>query len=267
MFDHLLLEPEQEDLLATLVEASRNVPPGHQHKFLHSTSIGGAGRVMHGGLPRGKLAAYEGDIEALAREGLLALGRDRYGALEFDVAPRGFAYYQHVKQRVSRPVQRIETEVRAYLTADDFRRRHPRAYEPWARAEGLLWGSDAERQLTTIGHLCREALQEFATSLVGQYQPPDADKDKAKDINRIAAVLNQQASRLGRREKALLDALLVYWRSASGLVQRQEHGSQPGAEPLAWEDARRVVFQSAVVMFEVDRSLSRRRSSAQARGG
>jgi hypothetical protein len=43
----------------------------------------------------------------------------------------------------------------------------------------------------------------------------------------------------------------------SDLAQRQEHGGQREAEPLVHEDARRLVFQAAMVMFEVIRSLTR----------
>jgi hypothetical protein len=39
-------------------------------------------------------------------------------------------------------------------------------------------------------------------------------------------------------------------------VQRQEHGAQKEGRPLVWEDGRRVVFQTAIVMFELDRALS-----------
>lgn len=49
----------------------------------------------------------------------------------------------------------------------------------------------------------------------------------------------------------MLDALVVYWGTVSDLIQRQEHGAQKEGEALRWEDGRRVVFQTAVVMFEI----------------
>jgi hypothetical protein len=48
----------------------------------------------------------------------------------------------------------------------------------------------------------------------------------------------------------------VYWGTVNDLIQRQEHGAQREGGALAWEDGRRVVFQTAIVMFEIDRSLS-----------
>jgi hypothetical protein len=119
-----------------------------------------------------------------------------------------------------------------------------------------------EKELTNIGHLCRESIQEFAADLIEKFQPPDAPADRNKDVARIKAVVEQHKSRLGKRETRLLeanvkyvDALLDYWRAVSGLIQRQEHGVSDDESALSWTDARRVVFQTALVMYEVDASL------------
>jgi hypothetical protein len=53
-----------------------------------------------------------------------------------------------------------------------------------------------------------------------------------------------------------IDALVVYWGTMNDLVQRQEHGATREGEPLTWEDAQRVIFHTAVVMWEIDRSLA-----------
>jgi hypothetical protein len=74
-------------------------------------------------------------------------------------------------------------------------------------------------------------------------------------VARIRSVLQQHAAKLGTTAAPFLDALLVYWGTVSDLVQRQEHGAQKEGRPLVWEDGRRVVFQTAIVMFEVDRTL------------
>ena len=42
----------------------------------------------------------------------------------------------------------------------------------------------------------------------------------------------------------------------SDLVQRQEHGAQKEGEDLTYEDARRVLLHTAMVMDECDRILS-----------
>jgi hypothetical protein len=53
----------------------------------------------------------------------------------------------------------------------------------------------------------------------------------------------------------MLDALLAYWGTTSDLAQRQEHGAQKEGEVLTWEDSRRLVFHTAIVMVEIDRTL------------
>jgi hypothetical protein len=82
------------------------------------------------------------------------------------------------------------------------------------------------------------------------------DAKKAHDVARIRSVLDQHTSRLGTTLAPFLGALLSYWGAVSDLVQRQEHGAQKEGTPLMWADGRRVVFQTAIVMFETDRALS-----------
>lgn len=256
MYPHILLEEEQEQLLQALVEASRNVERTKRQEFMFVESFSGA-VLSHPGLPDRKMSAYRGDIQALAQERLLALRYGSHGSIFFDVTPLGFKYYDEVKRRFGQPVERIERAVRQYLDTDRFQRRYPEAYGKWAEAEALLWSSESEGQFTTIGHLCREAMQEFAEALVQQHQVPDADPDKAHTIARVRSVVDSKKGQLGSREKPFLDALLTYWRTVGGLTQRQEHGGQKEGKPLVWEDARRVVFQCAVVMFEIDGAVSR----------
>lgn len=175
----------------------------------------------------------------------------------YDVISEGFAYYEEMKTSAGEPVQQIETEVRAYLDAPLLPEKYPAAYQKWAGAETKLWGSDSEQQLTTIGHLCREAMQEFATALVDKNQPPGVDPDKKHDVARIKVVVNQHRDKLGSTVPPFLDALVAYWGTVSDLAQRQEHGAQKEGQTLVWEDARRLVFQTAIVMFEIDRTLAR----------
>jgi hypothetical protein len=160
-----------------------------------------------------------------------------------------------MQRRSAAPVQQVEEELMRYLDSDTFQRVHPAAHRKWSEAAERLWASDSQQQLTTIGHLCREAMQAFATGLVDQHQPPGVDTDRAHDVARIRSVLQQHAAKLGTTAAPFLDALLAYWGTVSDLVQREEHGAQKEGRPLVWEDGRRVVFQTAIVMFEVDRTL------------
>jgi hypothetical protein len=70
-------------------------------------------------------------------------------------------------------------------------------------------------------------------------------------------VLDARGTRPGKATKAFLQSLLEYWGTVNDLVQRQEHGGQREGDPLTWEDGRRVVFHTLLVMYEIDRAVSR----------
>jgi len=257
VFENVLLEQEQKDLLSALVEAARNVPRNRRRHFTFIECQADSW-IEHPGLPDGTLDAYRDDIRALAYVGFLELSYGSRGQISgFYVTPHGFAYYEWMKQRAGQSIQSVETTIRSYLDADHFQQKYPKAYQKWTEAEAMLWASDSEHQFTTIGHLCREATQEFATALIEQHQPPDFDKDRAHTVARIKAVLNLRKDQVGSTERPFLDTLLDYWRTISDLIQRQEHGAKKEGGPLVWEDGRRVIFQTAIVMFEIDKAISR----------
>jgi len=261
MANNLYLEKEQEELLFSLVEAARSVRREQRQKFYASQELGKQlAVVQHLGLPGGSIDAYIGDIEILGRLLLLNVSHEEFG-LCFDVAPRGFQYYEQLKNLSGQSPKRVEDSLRNYFDTLRFQKMYSQAYQKWSEAESLLWGSDSQQQLTTIGHICREAMQEFVASCVECFNPPGVDPDKAHTISRLKAVLNHCTQKFGKTEQSFLDALITYWDEVSELVQRQEHGAQKEGQQLIWEDGRRVVFQTAVVMFEVDRALSRSQTS------
>jgi hypothetical protein len=193
---------------------------------------------------------YEGDLQVLGRIGLVILTSDDRYLTKIDVSPQGFAYYAELKRRSGQPIERQTTDVKSYLDSAAFKMRHPASYAKWAEAEQMLWVSDSEAQFTTIGHKCREAMQEFATELVARYRPSDPDLDVTHVKKRLKAVLAHQTQQTGDTVSHYLGALADLWDALNDLVQRQEHG-----HALTSEDGRRVVLQTAVVMFEIDRTL------------
>jgi hypothetical protein len=249
-----VLRPEQEGLLVTLVEAERNLPAGERQPFHFIKTLQGD-LLRHPGLPDGTTSIVGEDILALEDAGLIRCVHQR-SLTVFSIPQKGILAYEEIKQRSGSPVEQIQQDLMGYLDAAVFQQRYPEAYRKWSEASRKLWADDSTEQLTQIGHLCREAIQEFATALVERHKPPAVTPDKTKDVARVRAALNQHKARLGTRTATFLDALLEYWRTVSSLVQRQEHGSQNEGRPLVWEDGRRVVFQTAVVMFEIDRALS-----------
>jgi len=252
-YEPILLEQEQRELLVLAVEASRNVPREEREKFIVLKSRGGA-LLMHHGLSENK-EIYNGDVEVLSKEGLLNLSYGSKGSPIFDVSPLGFRYYEFLKKQAGEPVEQVKAEIHSYIDSDSFKTKHPMAYSKWQEAQKKLWASESEKEWTVIGHLCREAIQEFADVHVDLYKLTDVELDKAKTINRIKAVLKQEEERIGETYTTVLNALLEYWEAVNHLIQRQEHLMQYEITPK-WEDARRVTFQTLIVMYEIDKALS-----------
>lgn len=252
--NEILLEPVQKELLMTVVEAARNMPIDNRQKFFVAQSFGGDD-LIHPSVTKDKTHIYFGDVEALAREELLALGYGPGGTPSFDVTAKGFKYYEYLMEKLGEPVERIEKTIHNYIDTGSFVKKYPTAYEKWCSAEELLWKADSKQQLTLIGHLCREAIQEFTDCLVSAYNPSNAIKEKTKTVARLKSVIEIQAKGLGDTKRAFFDALVAYWGTVNDLIQRQEHDSQKDGQPLIWEDARTVVFQTLIVMFETDKSL------------
>jgi hypothetical protein len=254
------LLPEQEELLMTLVEAARNVPRTEQFFQLLTVPAGFGDRGPSSGIEgcglRG-VSVLRDDIVTLADFRLLTLSRVSRDIDQFSITADGFAHYEAVHGRAEETAIAIEEDVSRYLDSQPFRSRFASAYERLAAAQALLWGSNSPDDLTTIGHKLREALQQFATTMVEIHQPEAVDSDPARTKNRLGAVIDQHRSELGERGSALLDALVIYLDAVNGIDQRLEHADQKGHEPATWEDGRTAVFQTAMLMFEFDRVLNR----------
>lgn len=248
------LEPEQIEMFERIVEATRTVERANRQTFMVMRTAGPKTIVQGNGL---SLETIDGDVETLTNRGVLEIHshHSRGSGFNFLVPPEGFAAYDALKNSVEEPTENVEQAVDRHLNASDFRSRHHESFEKWRTASELLWHSESQSELTTIGHKCREAMQLFAAELVGEVDPPDADPDVQKTINRLSAVIEAKKLDLGATQAKLLTALLPYWRAVNDLAQRQEHGGQRENEPLIWEDGRRLVFQTAVLMFEIDSAL------------
>jgi hypothetical protein len=250
------LEGHQLEILARLVEAERRIPPGEERQvFLISHPMGPPGVLLiHPALPDDTPRIFQGDIETLAREGVVAYTRVAHLDGVY-VTNAGFRLHDRRMATRGESHQRVQAVVRDYLEGRDFQARYPQAFERWREAEALLWNTDAKNAATQIGHLAREAMQEFVTALVDRLKPANVAPDKARTVARLRAVLSAVRIAMGDTTSAVLDALIVYWGAVSDLVQRQEHGAQKDGASLIWHDSRRVVFQVAMVMFELDAAV------------
>lgn len=243
--------PEQVELLSAIVEASKAV----REEFYILRTMNGP-FLRHSGLPGNHLDVYEPDFQMLEDLGLLTITHydSRTGkSTVFDVSPQGRQVYEQAHIQAVSPQDSVEDEMRRFTESGSFARRHPAALERWTAAARLLWSSDANGQLTEVGHFCREAMQEFADALTRDL-PVNPDSGKTDTVKRVRAALDASEARIGKTATEMLTALLAYWGTVSDLAQRQEHAASRTGAPLRWEDARRLVFQTLTVMYEVDRA-------------
>jgi hypothetical protein len=246
------LEKEQADLLVMLVEAYRT----KREPFFVLSVANSLGEIYlrHSGLVDGTASAPQPDLQMLERERLLMTTERGRGTSFFVPTPEGMQLYREIKANAGTPVTRVETEVRQLLSTGAITP-YPRAFEAWRAAESLYWQLDAaDHRLSQIGHLCRDSIQAFAEELAKRHGITDIDPDPTKTINRVTAVLRAKAGDTGVE---FLDALVDYWRKVNGLIQRQVHRGQKEGRPIDLEDARVVVFQTLLVMYEVHRAASR----------
>lgn len=248
------LEPEQLEFLSELAEEAQRAPRDQRTFYLlpHMSGVTLKGPAGH----RAAVSTAKEDVEDLSAAGYLRIrGYERHGVIRFTVAPEAYDFLAHTAGH--EPMVKVETDITVrFIEGEAFRTSYPAAYKRWREAAFLLWSSDADAELTTIGHKAREAVQEFATTVVEATQDiGHVDPDPAHTVARLRAAIDAHRDRLGEARHDLLGALIVYWGEVSDLLQRQEHGGQKEGEALSWEDGRRAVFQTAVVMYEIDRTL------------
>ena len=189
MFERYELLPDQRELLKKFVEAHRNVPRDRRQKFMMLRTHDRGDFVLHPGFPGGDLDVYHGDLEILAEQGFLTVSSSSQGTANYDVHPRAYRYYEYLQEQAGNPIQRIEKEIVAYLDSENFQRRHSTAFRHWTDAAELFVRADSDSQWTTIGHHCREAVQEFASDLVDAHHLTSKYPERNKTVDRIRVSL------------------------------------------------------------------------------
>jgi hypothetical protein len=179
------------------------------------------------------------------------------GSKRYVISPIGYQYYEWLMKEMGKPVERIEKHTFNYFDSGDFRKTYKDAYDKLKQAEELLWSSDSDANFSAIGHHCREAMQDFANTLYEQVMGKPSEEPKTSTVKRIRVVIEAKSSESGETVSAFLESHLPFWGTVSDLVQRQVHAGQKEGEPINWEDARRVVFQTANIMFELHRAIGK----------
>jgi hypothetical protein len=166
--------------------------------------------------------------------------------------------------------ERIEDYLRSYLEDERFRSTHPLACGRWIVSWEMLWCADSRAKVIAVGQRARDAMQAFGASLLEACTPLTMDTqwpelltervrrgDTIDDtIAGIAGVVGAYGEQLGEQRCTLLGGLFAHWGALAENVRRHEHAQWPAIERLRWEDGRRLVLFTALVLVEVDRSLA-----------
>jgi hypothetical protein len=162
--------------------------------------------------------------------------------------------------------QRIDDYLRAYLEDERFRSAHPLAYGRWLVAWEMLWCADTRAKVIDAAERTPAAMHAFGSSLLERCTPlamdphwPDllADGSRRPDpLEGLTSVADAYREQLGEERSELLRGLVEHWRTLLLGVCRHDDSSRPPAERLHWEDGRRLVLFTALVMVEFDRSFA-----------
>jgi hypothetical protein len=162
--------------------------------------------------------------------------------------------------------ERIEDYLRAYLESEGFRSAHPLACGRWVVAWELLWCADSRAKVMAVGQRARTAMLAFAASMLERSVPLAMDANwpellagppqSPEPVDGLVTITEASRRELGEERYAILQSLLEDWRSLLERVERHGEASQAVGERLRWEDGRRLVLFTALVMVETDRSFA-----------
>jgi hypothetical protein len=146
---------------------------------------------------------------------------------------------------------RIESQIGRYLDEDSFRDSYPDAYGKWRLALDLFAVHPAQHA-NAVGNACRDAMLAFADVSLSRHRIKTPARSGT--VDKLRVLINQETA--SSRVAAHGEALVAYWGTVSDLANRQAHSATREKETLGAEDARRLIFHTMLVMFEVDRLIA-----------
>jgi hypothetical protein len=253
---YLPLENDQVNVLCLLVEAYRNIEPQKRVEFI-VTRGSNSDLVLHPGFNKGWTDISIVDLRMLDSVGLVKILEqdDPHAEFKFILTPNGLKYFELIKQKEIEPIKRVEKDILQFIELETFKSKYGNAYKKWKEAETLLWKADNNELYSAIGHLCREAVQEFLDKLIIDNNLQNEFSDKTKTKNRLEGILQKNRDQLGKTLPGFYTSLLSYWNALVDLIQRQEHSGLNEGEEISFNDAKRIVFQTAVLFYDISKRI------------
>jgi len=155
----------------------------------------------------------------------------------------------------------LQDYLQSYLDQERFRSAYFTAHQRWQEASEMLYEGDSRDSVLAAAARAREAVEEFVGVLAEKHGEIPADQGspvatcECSFSERLSTLIESWRPQLGEARCALLGALLDYWCALNAELQCHLQGAEQVGGPLRWEDGRRVVVLTAVLMVEIDRSL------------
>jgi hypothetical protein len=226
------LDAATRGALERWMEVRRSLSVRATAPLLCSIATGNIGKRVLGSYIRGMLSSKAA-----------ALGIDRRVTIE--------GLRHSGKQHRQGSGWRMESQIGRYVDEESFRRRYPEVHDKW-RVALDLFAIHPARHASAVGNSCRDTLQTFADSAITSRNL--TLKSSSGTVDKLRALIKDSTE--SSRIRAHGEALVAYWGTVSDLANRQAHGARREKEKLKVEDARRLIFHTMLVMFEVDQLLS-----------
>lgn len=246
------LDQGQIDDFIKVVDNFKEIIQDKKYKFIANHFTDGTTLISHPSKPNIECVINTINFEELLTYGLFIGGyiEDIHTA-NFIIRKEGIEFYEKLKREPINPIKRVEKHYIDFIKSEEINEKYPRAYLEWTKAEALLLGHNSQNNLTAIGHHCRDAVQFFSDELLNNLNI-DNEYKVTETVAKIKKILNLKRNKLGRTTYSFLESLLNYWGCLMDLIQRQEHNGIIEREVLSFEDGRRVVFHTAILMYEFD---------------
>jgi hypothetical protein len=159
-------------------------------------------------------------------------------------------------ERVPAPehFDRVEDYLHAYLAQERVKSAYAAACRQWSDAWALLWQANTKDRVIAVGHQARAVVREFARALLERQGLGTTGSCATDESDCLAAAIELHRSWLAVERCQFLESLFDYWRALDDVVRRHELDAR-APERLRWEDGRRLVVLTALLMVEIDRSL------------
>lgn len=249
------LREEQKKLFILIVEAHRNADPDRIHHGFALQGTASGISILMTPPPSPNEEVDFADFEDFNDYGLIRLKESRNRSGSFSITPFGHEYYEYLQVESGHKTEVVQKEISSYLSSDKFAARFPLAWDKWSKAFELQYETEADTSISQIGHLCREAVQEFAEALIAELRNADAPAGKQETVKRMKWLFEQMRGRYPEVRIELLDALIVYWGVIQDMVARQEHSGHKEGKPVTLEESRCLLFQTMNVMYEITRLI------------